>query len=71
MYEYIERMKRERDTLCERIMLLEKAIIRFELSYPKRVALMKSQLKSMKDYLFYLEERIHFEHTISKNVREV
>ena len=33
----------------------------FGLSNPKRMTLMESQLKAMKDYLFYLEERLRYE----------
>ena len=66
MKDYIERMLKERDELCSRVNRLEKAIITFELTSPKRYTLMQSQLKSMKDYLFYLEERIHYELSLSE-----
>lgn len=66
MKDYIERMQKERDELCSRVNRLEKAIITFELTSPKRHTLMQSQLKSMKDYLFYLEERIHYELSLSE-----
>lgn len=66
MKDYIERMQKERDELCSRVNRLEKAIITFELTSPKRYELMQSQLKSMKDYLFYLEERIHYELNVSE-----
>ena len=66
MEDYIERMQKERDELCSRVDRLEKAIITFELTSPKRYVLMQSQLKSMKDYLFYLEERIHYELNVSE-----
>lgn len=61
MDDFIKRMQGERDELNERIGKLEKGIVRFGLSNHKRVTLMESQLKAMKDYLFYLEERIHHE----------
>lgn len=61
MDDFIKRMQGERDELNERIGKLEKGIVRLGLSNPKRITLMESQLKAMKDYLFYLEERIHYE----------
>lgn len=67
---YIELMRVERDELCGKIKRLERAIVKFQLSTPKRVVLMENQLKSMKDYLFYLEERLHYELTLSKKPAE-
>lgn len=61
MGDFIVRMQRERDELSERIEKLEKGIVKFGLSNPKRATLMESQLKAMKDYLFYLEERLSYE----------
>lgn len=61
MEDFIRRMQEERDELKDRIGKLEKGIATFGLSNPKRMTLMENQLKSMKDYLFYLEERLHYE----------
>ena len=61
MDKFIIRMQMERDVLIERIGKLEKGIVKYGLSNPKRMTLMENQLKSMKDYLFYLEERLHYE----------
>lgn len=61
MEDFIVRMERERDELSERIEKLEKGLVKFGLSNPKRATLMESQLKAMKDYLFYLEERLSYE----------
>lgn len=66
MEDYIIRMQLERDELCKRVDRLNKAIAKFEMTSPKRYALMENQLKSMKEYLFYLEERIHYEISLSK-----
>ena len=61
MDDFIKRMQKERDELKYRIGKLEKGMEIFGLSNPKRMTLMESQLKAMKDYLFYLEERLHYE----------
>lgn len=63
-------MQLERDELHGKIKRLERAIVEFQLSTPKRVVLMENQLKSMKDYLFYLEERLYYELTLSKEPAE-
>lgn len=64
MEDYIERMKKERDELNCKIERLEKFLLKQSLVMPKRTVLMENQLKSMRDYLFYLEERIHYELTL-------
>lgn len=61
MKEYIERMMSERDELSGRVNRLEKFLVVKRDLDAKRIVLMEHQLKSMKDYLFYLEERLHYE----------
>lgn len=63
-------MQLERDELCGKIKRLERAIVEFQLSTPRCVVLMENQLKSMKDYLFYLEERLDYELEISRETTE-
>lgn len=61
MEDFIERMQGERDELRERIGRLERGVVEFGLSNPYRATLMESQLKAMKDYLFYLDARLSYE----------
>lgn len=64
MKEYIERMMSERDELSGRVKRLEKFLVVKRDLDAKRTVLMEHQLKSMQDYLFYLEERLHYELTL-------
>lgn len=64
MKEYIERMMSERDELCGRVKRLEKFLVVKRDLGAKRTELMEYQLQSMKDYLYYLEERLHYELTL-------
>lgn len=62
----IERLIRERDELNSKIKRVEKFLVIKTCVDAKRTVLMEQQLKSMKDYLFYLEERLHYELTLKK-----
>lgn len=65
MKEYIERMMSERDELSGRVKRLEKFLIMNSCLGEKRTELMEHQLQSMKDYLYYLEECLHYELTLA------
>lgn len=70
MQDYIERMMNERDELCDKIDKLSKGVVKFGTSLPKRCTLMQSQLHAMKNYLFFLEERIHYELSLEEKTIE-
>ena len=58
---YIERMIREKGELSSKIKKLNNYMNDHQKDDPKRIVLMGKQLDAMKDYLFYLDERLNYE----------
>lgn len=58
---YIERMIREKEELSSKIKKLNNYMNDHQKDDPKRIVLMGKQLDAMKDYLFYLDERLNYE----------
>ena len=58
---YIVRMIREKEELSSKIKKLNNYMNDHQKDDPKRIVLMGKQLDAMKDYLFYLDERLNYE----------
>ena len=58
---YIVRMIREKEDLSSKIKKLNNYMNDHQKDDPKRIVLMGKQLDAMKDYLFYLDERLNYE----------
>ena len=58
---YLERLIREKEELSSKIKKLNNYMNDHQKDDPKRIVLMGKQLDAMKDYLFYLDERLNYE----------